>query len=207
MRSFEGFQEHNQRPSPELTGQRIEDVYQSIENSPEVGRYLEQKINDKINFKARVTHDDGTNDFSEWKRLGMFIVHEQRLPDELVSILKEHDIDVYGDEVMELHIPPQDSSPEEVRKSFDRLREYLTINKHDRRLPRYIYGVSYLAKYARRWGFTVVDLPESIRENSGAARVLESYATADDPKNKKLFERFKNDDIKMCYMSIDEFLM
>jgi len=133
--------------------------------------------------------------------------YQQQLPKKLVSILQRNGVEIYGDEVLELHIPPQEADLEEVKKSFDRLREYLNANRRDRSIPRYIYGVSYLALLAKRWGFTVVDLPSEIQETSGAAKILRSYVDAtDNPKKQKIARKFATKDIKLCFMLVDDLL-
>lgn len=119
MRSFES---PSYREAPHLTHERVERISVELLESYELVDYLTKKIQDKIDFKERVSNDDGTNDFYPWKRLGMFIVHEQKLPDKLISTLLRNGVDIYGDEVMELHIPPQDLSIEIVQQSFSRLR-------------------------------------------------------------------------------------
>lgn len=204
MRSFES---PSYRETPHLNPERVERISNELLESPEIVDYLNQKIQDKLDFKERVSKDDGTNDFYPWKRLGMFIVHEQKLPDKIVSTLQRNGVDVYGDEVMELHIPPQDLTIDNVQQSFGRLREYLKANQRERSIPRFIYGVSYLAPLAKRWGFTALDLPEDIQKTSGAANILKSYAEAiDDPKKQKIAKRFATEDIKLCYMSVDDLL-
>lgn len=60
---------------------------------------------------------------------------------------------------------------------------------------------------AKRWGFSVIDLPENIQTTSGAAKILKSYAEAvDNPKKQKIARRFSTKDIKLCYMSVDDLL-
>jgi hypothetical protein len=204
MRSFE---QPIRREAPRVNPERIENIGNEILQSPELMDYLGAKIQQKLDFKDRVAYDDGSNDFHPWKRLGMFIVHEQKLPGKLVSILQRNGVDICGDEVLELHIPPQDANLEKVKKSFARLREYLNANRRDRNIPRFIYGVSYLASLAKRWGFTVVDLPGVIRETSGAADILRSYADATgSQKKQKIARKFATDDIKLCFMSVDDLL-
>lgn len=201
------FEQPREKETPRVNPEMIENVSNEILRSPELMDYLGIKIQQKLDFKDRVSHDDGSNDSYPWKRLGMFIVHEQRLPDKLVSILQRNGVDIYGDDVLELHIPPQDADLEEVKKSFDRLRDYLNANRCNRNIPRYIYGVSYLAQLARRWGFTVVDLPSEIQKTSGAANILRSYAdTTDNPKKQKIAREFASEDIKLCFMSVDDLL-
>lgn len=186
---------------------QIENISNEILESDESLRYLRSKIQQKIEFKEQISHDDGTNDFSPWKRLGIFIVHEQKLPDELISILQRNNVDIYNDEVLELHIPPQEISLADVKKSFERLQEYLNANSSNRSIAKYIYGVSYLANLAKRYGFTVVNLPTGIQENTGASRVLKSYAAATtDSKKLKIAEKFSTRDIRLCYMSVDDLL-
>ena len=205
---MERFESQREREEPRLTPERVEDIGSEMLDSPEVMEYLIKKIDDKLAFKQRISHDDGTNEFSPWKRLGIFIIHQQKLPRELVSILDRKGIDVYGDEVLELHIPPQDiHSIEDVSDSFARLKEYLIANRSEGKIPRYIYGVSYLARLAKRWGFTVIDLPENIQEKSGAAKVLKSYAdSTPGTKGAKIASKFIERDIKFCFISTDELL-
>ena len=201
------FEEPKSKETIEITTQQIENISNEILRSPELLRYFRNKIQQKIDFKQRILYDDGSNDYYPWKRLGIFIVHEEKLPNKLVSILQRNGVDVHNDEVLELHIPPQQISFGDIKKSFDRLREYLEVNQRRRSIPKYIYGVSYLAKLAKRWGFTVVDLPKSLQEKSGAARVLQSYARAvKDTKKSKIAKRFSINDIKLCYISVDELL-
>jgi len=204
MRSFE---QPIRREAPRVNPERIENIGNEILQSPELMDYLGAKIQQKLDFKDRVAYDDGSNDFHPWKRLGMFIVHEQKLPGKLVSILQRNGVDICGDEVLELHIPPQDTDLLEVKNSFDRLREYLNTNRRYRSIPKYIFGVSYLAPMAKRWGFSVVDLPREIQETSGAANILRTYADAtDNLKKQKIARRFATEDIKLCYMSVDDLL-
>lgn len=204
----EGERDFEQPRSMELGYSQIEGITHEILQEAELLSYLKKKIEQKIDFKQTVSHDDGTNDFSEWKRLGMFIVHWKRLPDSLISILRTNGVDIYADEVLELHIPPQSASLEDFSHSLDRLKEYLNFNKSDKRIPRYIYGVSYLAKFAKRWGFKVVDLPETIQGESGAAKVLRDYAeTVEDPKKQRIASKFAVTDIKLCYMAVDDLLL
>ncbi|MBU0974579.1 hypothetical protein KKD03_02670 [Patescibacteria group bacterium] len=191
----------------ELSAHQVEGITIEVLKDEELIQYLKEKIAQKINFKQAVTNDDGTNDFSEWKRLGMFIVNWKRLPDSLVSILQSNGVDIMADEVLELHIPPQSASFEEFQQSLNRLKEYLNSNRSNKNLPRYVYGVSYLAKYAGRWGFTIIDLPDFIQGESGAAGILRDYAeSVEDPKKQRLAHKFKIDDIKLCYISVDDLL-
>jgi len=205
---MERFESRREREVPRLTPERVEDIGNEILDSPEAMEYLVKKIEDKIAFKQRISHDDGTNEFSTWKRLGIFIIHQQRLPRELVSILDRKGIDLYDEDVLELHIPPQDiHSIEDVSGSFTRLKEYLVANRGEGRIPKYIYGVSYLARLAKRWGFTVVDLPENIQEKSGAAKVLKSYAdSTPGTKGAKIASKFIERDIKFCFISTEQLL-
>jgi len=198
---------YHRRETLEATPRQVESITNEILESDETMAYLRSKIQQKIDFKNKVSHDDGTNDFSQWKRLGIFIVHEQQLPDKLVSILQRNGVNIYNDEVLELHIPPQDISLQDVKKSFNRLQEYLNANRTERHIPKYVYGVSYLASLAKRWGFTVVELPKDIQEDSGASKVLDSYATVTtDLKKLKIANKFSTRDIKLCYMSVDDLL-
>ena len=198
------------REEPRLDPERVENISNEILQSPEIMDYLRAKIQQKLDFKESISHDDGSNDFSPWKRLGMFIVHEQRLPNELVNILQRNSIDIYDDEVLELHIPPQNASIADAKESFDRLREYLRARSEDGRIPKYIFGVSYLARLAKHWGFTVVDLPDDIQKSSGAARVLpsfsERYSDATDEKKKRMAQKYTTRDIKLCFISVEDLL-
>ena len=107
-----------------------------------------------------------------------------------------------------MHIPPQDiHSIEDVSNSFARLKEYLMANRNEHRIPKYIYGVSYLARLAKHWGFTVIDLPKNIQKKSGAAKVLKSYANSTPgTKGAKIASKFIERDIKFCIISTDELL-
>jgi hypothetical protein len=207
MRSPEQFRH---REEPRFTESRVEDISHEILENQEIMDYLTAKIQQKLDFKESVSRDDGTNDFSPWKRLGMFIVHEDRLPNELVSILHRNGVDIYGDEVLELHIPPQSASIADVKASLERLRQYLRARSEEGRVPRYIFGVSYLARLAEHWGFTVVDLPEDIQKSSGAAKVLPSfskrYTDATDEKKKRIAEKYTTRNIKLCFISVDDLL-
>ena len=191
----------------ELRSYQIEGITNEILHDRELIQYLKEKIKQKIDFKQAVSDDDGTNDFAEWKRLGMFIVNWKRLPDNLVSILKNNNVDILADEVLELHIPPQVASFDEIQHSLSRLKEYLNANRSNKNLPRYIVGISYLAKYSRRWGFSVIDLPDFIQGESGAAGILSQYAeSVEDPKKQRLAKKFDVNDIQLCYISVDDFL-
>ena len=191
----------------ELRSYQIEGITNEILHDRELIQYLKEKIKQKIDFKQAVSDDDGTNDFAEWKRLGMFIVNWKRLPDNLVSILKNNNVDILADEVLELHIPPQVASFDEIQHSLSRLKEYLNANRSNKNLPRYIVGISYLAKYSRRWGFSVIDLPDFIQGESGAAGILRQYAeSVEDPKKQRLAKKFDVNDIQLCYISVDDFL-
>ncbi len=207
-RRFGSAQEQSeQSEQSELTPEQVEAIAREILANTESRNYLQAKIQQKKDFKVQTSRDDGTNVFSSWKRLGVFIVHEHKLPNQLVSILQENGVNIYGDDVLELHIPPQDTTLKDVKESFERLQEYLQENSAIRSLPKYIYGVSYLAGLAKRWGFTVVDLPEEIQKSTGAAQILESYASEiTDPKKSKIVKKFDTSDIKLCYMSVEDLL-
>jgi len=203
------FEPQRQREAPKLTPERVENIGIEILETPEVMEYLAKKIDDKLAFKQRFSHDDGTNEFSPWKRLGIFIIHQQKLPRELVCILGRKGIEVDEDDVLELHIPPQDiDSIENVSDSFARLKEYLIANRSGgKTIPRYIYGVSYLSRLAKHWGFTVIDLPKNIQEKSGAAKVLKRYIdSTPGTKGATIASKFIERDIKFCFISTDELL-
>ncbi len=204
---MESYRGPERRESSNVSPERVGRVSAEILESRESLDFLVAKIQQKINFKRQASVDDGSNDFAPWKRLGMFIVHEQRLPRELVSILQRHGVDIESDEVLELHIPPQAASLAAVKQSFDRLRDYLAANRGERHIPKFIYGVSYLAHLAKRWGFTVVDLPEGIQDKSGAANVLRSYASGEmDSRKKSMAEKFTTRDIKLCFIAVEDLL-
>jgi hypothetical protein len=204
---MDSFEQPRYTEIPRLEREEIENISNEILENYELVDYLQTKIQQKLDFKEKVSHDDGTNDFHPWRRLGMFIVHEQRLPEKFISILQRNGVDIYDDEVLELHIPPQNANLEIVGESFARIREYLNANKRERVIPKYIYGVSYLAPLAKRWGFTVVPLPRYIQVTSGAANILQSYAdSTDNPKKQKIAKRFATEDISLCYMSVDDLL-
>lgn len=199
----ERFEAHEQE-IPEISPQTIINIDREIQEDRELADYLLTKIQQKLAFKDAVAVDDGTNDYYEWKRLGMFIVHDHTLPDKLVTILQRNGLDIYSDEVLELHIPPQEANLDTVTKSLDRLREYLHTNSRQRNIPRFIFGISYLATMSKLWGFEVIDLPNEIKENSGAATLLKKYSESENSKKRKIAERFSIDDIKLCYMSVDD---
>lgn len=204
---MESFEQSRSIERSTIEAEDIQNISNEIFQSPELKEYLGTKIQQKIDFKDRVSEDDGSNDFYPWKRLGMFIVHEQKLPEKLISILQWNGVNIYSDEVLELHIPPQEANLEVVAESFGRLREYLNANKRKRVIPRYIYGVSYLAPLAKRWGFKVIPLPSEIQETSGAANILRSYADAtDNPKKQKIARKFAIEDISLCFMSVEDLL-
>lgn len=193
--------------STELRSNQIEGITYEVLEDRELVEYLVTKIQQKIRFKQAVSHDDGTNDFAEWKRLGMFIVNWKKIPDALVSILQRNGIDILADEILELHIPPHNATFSDIKESMTRLKEYLNANKSNKKLPKYIVGISYLAAYATRWGFSVIDLPDQIKGESGAAEILKKYAESiEDPKKNRLAEKFKVRDIQLCYISVENFL-
>lgn len=202
---FENF-EHSNRP--EMTERRVERISREMMENERVMESIRNKIRTKKDFKARITVDDGTNEYSEWKRLGMFIVHQHKLSKDLMKILSKNDIKLKaGGDVLELHVPLQKASIADIKKPFARIKEYLEYNrKKGRDLPEYIYGVSYLASFTERWGFDVVDLPEDVKKSSGAANVLRSYAGAEDETKKRISKNYSVDDIKFCYIATNDLL-
>lgn len=204
---MERFESRERQRGPEINEERVADISEAILESQECVDFLLKKIQQKIDYKKQVIKDDGSNTPSEWKRLGIFIVHEQRLPQELVNILDRKGVEIDSTDALELHVPPQDADIGDANKSFERLREYLSANQESGKVPRFIYGVSYLAKLAKHWGFTVVNLPVNIQEKSGAANVLRSYAaTEKDLKKQKIAERYATRDISLCFITVEDLL-
>lgn len=205
---MERFRSHlERRGNSEFSPERVARISQEILESREILSYLLAKIQEALEFKERISSDDGTNTPATWKRLGMFIVHEKKLPQSLVSILQRNGVDIYEDEVLELHIPPQEGSFERLENSFKRLKEYLEANRKERHIPKYIYGVSYLADVAKALKFKIIDLPPDIQERTGAAQVLRDYAAATtDPKKQRIAQKFAIEDIKLCYMSVEDLM-
>lgn len=190
----------------EISPQRIEVIAQELEQRGEFDTTFAQKIQRKIDLKDQLVEDDGTNTYESMKRLGIFIVEEKSFPKEITEILQKNGVDIYPDEtVLELHIPPQDIKLEDIAESLVRLEEYLRANERERKLPLYIYGISYLARFAKRYGFELVDLPKALKAGSGAARLLEIYRNSSNPKRRKLAERFTPDDIQLSYLTTDDF--
>lgn len=193
--------------TPDLSAEKIENIRTELLATQELIADLLAKVDRKIQFKDELIQDDGTNDHAEWKRLGIFIVHEKCFSPAVARTLRENGIDLCEDEaVIELHLPYQKIQIKHILPSFVRLHEYLQANKEARRLPLYIYGISYLAKFAERYGFTVINLPHSVKQYSGAARLLQHYADSDDNKKRRIVERFQMHDIQLCCLSVDEFM-
>lgn len=166
-----------------------------------------RKIQAKVRMKEELSHDDGSNERKEWKRLGMFLVNEKTMPQEVCRTLRANGIDIFEDEtVLEIHLPPQKTSIGEIKASLARLCEYLESIKKDPKSPLYIYGVSYLAKFAARYGFKVAKLPRNVQENSGAARLINTYTKSEDPVKKKIAARYQTEDIQICYSSVDDLI-
>jgi hypothetical protein len=173
-------------------------------STEEVGQVLE-KIIDKITAASNLDKDDGTNARSPWKRLGIFAAHERKLPEEIRTILQSHGVQIGDDDtVLELHIPPQSIRHEDLPRSFIRLCEYLIANRSKR--PAYLYGVGHLSRFMKAYGFNILNLPESVRNSSGSARILESYAESDDPKEQRIARIFGLESIQLGYISTDEFI-
>ncbi|KKP37548.1 MAG: hypothetical protein UR28_C0029G0030 [Candidatus Peregrinibacteria bacterium GW2011_GWF2_33_10] len=193
--------------TPNVGQERVDNICRDVLNSRESMEFIFGKLNQKIQIKDKISKDDNSNTWEEWKRLGIFIVREVNLPPEMCPILCGNGVDIYQDEtVLEIHIPPQTINLGDVPRSLRRLREYLWSN-NDRKLPVAIYGISYLANFASRFGgFHVVDLPIEMKRNSGAASLLELYRNSSDPKRRNMAQRFDIEDIKLCYISTDEFL-
>lgn len=168
---------------------------------------LVAKINAKIDQKIALERDDGTNDWAEWKRLGIFIAHERRFSPDVARVLQQNGVDIYPDEtVLELHIPPQKVEGNDRLKSLVRIYDYLKANEPNRRLPRFIYGISYLAESAKKYGFEVLDLPDRIKSMSGPATLLRQWADSKDERKRRMAQFFKESDIKLAYLSVDDFL-
>jgi len=185
----------------------IANAVETLATDNEFIAYLSSKIKRKEEIKKASWEDDWSNDWAEWKRLWIFILNIQLLPKDLVQIVRSNNIDIYWDEVWELHIPFQDISISEVSESMKRLKEYLRSNKDKVKLPKYLYWITYLSDISNRYWFNVIDLPNSIRSRSWAARLLETYKNDPrNPKRQKIARRFKVEDIKLCYISVERLL-
>lgn len=194
----------NTADTVQLTPSRIERAAQQLEGNSEFNAAFFQKVQRKLDIKDKLLEDDGTNNSAPWKRLGIFIVEEKKFPKEVAAILRENGIDIFEDEtVLELHIPPQKIGLEDIAKSLVRLEQYLAANPSEK--PLAIYGISYLAKFARRYGFELVDLPASFKSSSAANRLLQMYQNSANPKRREFASTFKADDIKLCYLTTDDF--
>lgn len=190
------------------TSNNISNMAEELANSNEFVTYLNNKIKRKEEIKKAFWDDDWTNDWSDWKRLWIFILNVQPLPEELVQTIRRNNIDIYWDEVWELHIPFQDLSIWEISESMKRLRNYLRANRDKVKLPKYLYWITYLADISSRYWFTVIALPNSIKSKSWASRLLETYKKdSSNPKRQKIARRFQQEDIKLCYISVDNLLM
>ena len=195
----------------DLRSERIDRVASEILENQEAIRDLAKKVQAKIDFKDRVSSDDGTNEPAEWKRLGGLIVHQHFFPKNIAEVLRGNGVDIYPDEsVLELHVPPQSISLADMVHSMQRLYAYVDANKHLKGSPLYIYGVSYLvrplSRLINRYGFQLADLPHEIKTHTGAARLLENYSHSENPKRKRMAERFNTDDIQLCYVTVDDFI-
>jgi hypothetical protein len=193
----------------EIEQHQVEGITEGILENEEVLRFVVNLIQQKISIKdelASLGEDDGSNEYAKLKRLGMFVVEHITLPDELMEILANNGVELDNNQVLELHIPPQTTDFGDFENSLDRIRQYIKAN--EQLDPQLIFGISYLAKYASRYGFTVLDLPQRLKEESGAAQVLKKYqeetgrSLADDLSRVKdrIGEKFNIEDIKLCYL-------
>jgi hypothetical protein len=195
----------------DLRPEGIERAANEILENREAISDLASKVQAKIDFKDQVSSDDGTNVSAEWKRLGGLIVHQHSFPKNISEALRRNGVDIYHDEsVLELHIPPQTATLADMTHSMRRLYEYLNANRDLKGAPLYIYGVSYLVKslgrLIQRYGFHTADLPNEIKKHTGAARLLEKYSGSSNEKRRKIAEKFKTEDIQLCYVSVDDFM-
>ncbi len=181
-----------------------------IENIPDSEEFIDyfiQKFQIKDEFITSLSQDDKTNDWKEWKRLWIFIFHYHTLTEEIINEFKRNWIHLNSDKIWELHIPFQNISLKDIWNSLNRLNEYLRYNSKKVELPEYIFWISYLAEFSRRYWFHIVDLPKSVKRNSWAARLLEKYTNdTSNSKKQKILKRFSIEDIKLCYISIEELL-
>ena len=173
-------------------------------------------------------YDNGTNIFSRFKRLGIFILHEQRTPEWVEDFLNERvfkgDVDVaqYSfSEIFEMHIPFSEDFLHigDVTQSLRRMQKYIKAQKDTGRiLPEYIFGLTYLARPAKRWGFTVCDVPQDVLEQTNLFHFLQKYKDSLRYKNPKEAEKERRmqvvlkklsegkNTIQFCYMKTSEFL-
>lgn len=192
--------------TPNLHPSNVEQISRELEDQLEWDE-VRRKVQAKIRAKEELSRDDGTNERAEWKRLGIFLITERKLEEPICQILRQNGVDLYEDEtVIELHLPPQNLSIGEVRNSLARLCEYLQALQTEDRPPIYIYGISYLSKFAKRYGFEVAELPDRIRRTSGAAKLLNDYQSSNDKRIRNIAERYQTEDIQICYKSVDDFI-
>lgn len=171
-----------------LTSENLEAITTEVVESTKLQEWAEAKFQKKFEAKdTAMAGDDNTNEFAEWKCLGdLFLLNENSFSPEAQKILQRNGIDVYADEVAELHIPTNDISVSKVRNSLRRLSEYVQSDERNTgRSPlKFIYGVTFLP--AERFGFTKVELPQSAQDFAAAARVLESVKISTNTQIQKL---------------------
>ncbi len=204
MERFDTRERRNETPN--LRPHDVEQISNEFEERLEWNE-IRSKVRAKILAKEKLSRDDGTNDRADWKRLGIFLINERTLGKDICRTLQNNGVDLYEDEtVIELHIPPQNVVIAEIQDSIARLCEYLQTLEREAKSPIYIYGVSYLSKLAKRYGFKVAELPSHFRESSGAAHLLSNYTGSTDEKKRKIAERYKTNDIQICYSSVNDFI-
>lgn len=164
--SLEDLRKENNDPETIREGiiSSLEDLMFEIEDP-----FLREVINailEKLYLKATIAdlikHRDDTSVYRKVKWLGIFIV---------VDTVSNHNFEdpksdfhlAKGEPILDLHLPP--IRPEDRTRLRERTVESLRllaeyIRRH-KLTPKYILGITYerLAKVAKRFGFTVIEIP------------------------------------------------
>ncbi len=92
----------------------------------------------------------------------------------------------------------------DIHESFKALAKYLS--EIDNPAP-YICAVSYLGKYAQRYGFDVYDFPpEFMEKDCFFEKELKKMESSPSPKKREMAKRFSPSDYKFCIISTKDFL-
>lgn len=143
------------------------------------GPTLQGKLEHKLDAKeAMMKGDNGSNTYEEWKCLGdFFLLNEGSISAEVSAFMRENGIDIFAEEVAELHIPTQDVGHNKLQRGLQRLSEYALSTDRNAGRPslRFVYGITYLP--ADKFGFKKVTLPPQAQCISAAKSVLEKMKT------------------------------
>jgi len=115
-----------------------------------------------------------------------------------VLVFRDNGIDIpYGAIGFQVRIPTGEFRFTLVRDSIKGFADTLPPDSP----PQLMFGISYLANYADRFGFKRIELPPLIRDFSGAAEMLRGKhptASVDD----RIRSRFSLEDIALCYLFV-----